>query len=152
IVEHSFSQDQSGGLVLFTPKGPFSYWGWPITLAECVQCNRSVESVHLKNNIFRQGCQGVVLNGFDYESMSAGQFSNRVENNLFYDIASDWSGTGTCQALLFGGGNGWRDLEIVHNTGIANSGFYFNRAPSGPLKMVDNLFRFGTFMFGNECN
>jgi len=150
VFEHSWSDGQTGYLVLFT--GLNDEGG-------CTWC--TVKDVTFTNNIVRHGNAGMQLSGHLSYTGTPGPASNNItiRNNLFYDLNEAWGDASGRQGVWLLVANGIYNVTVDHNTvDQVNTGkptiIVSSCETMSGIAITNNFFhrgQYGVFAGGGEC-
>lgn len=125
VLEHSWTDGQTGFAVLFTPRNQDGAAPWSV-----------VEDVTFQNNLVRRAGGGIHLLGTDNIQASRPLARVQVLNNLFLEIGGD-RGAGRLFQII----DGTTDVMIAHNTAQhTGPAVLADERPHGGFVLRDNIF------------
>jgi hypothetical protein len=142
IIENSWSQNQSGQLLVLTVRGAPSFNGWALAQGEtCWSCRLAITDVEIRNNILRNGCSGLALLGTDNLSAAAPEQRIRMRNNLLLNISRANNGSGTCTGSSMQWFGSYDDVTYSHNTSLSEGRTIFEQGEpqSGKIYLEDSI-------------
>lgn len=154
IIENSWSQNQSGQLIVLTVRGAPSANGWPLAQGEtCWSCRLAITDIEIRNNILRNGCAGLALLGTDNLSAAAPEQRIRMQNNLLLNISRANNGGGTCTGSSMQWVGSYDDVTYSHNTSLSEGRTIFEQSEpnSGKIYLEDSIIDAAEAMTNGWC-
>lgn len=157
VIDGSWSQNQSGQLMVMSVRGLDAFQGWPLAQGPiCGSCEVTISDVDIRNNLMRNGCSGLFLLGANPNGPVTPLYRVRFQNN-YVSVSPVNSGTGTCSDTPLAANGSYSDVIYAHNTvfssgrGIAED-LTSNFPTSNNLVWRDNIIDAATTMSNGSCN
>lgn len=168
IIDGSWTQDQSGQLMVMSVRGLGTGGGWPMAQGTlCWSCNATISDIDIQQNWLMNGCSGLHILGSDDLSMVTPMYRVRAQGNLYHNVSPTAAGTGSCTNTPLAWNGTYSDLTIDHNTyfndgkvisedrtsafPLSSKVYITNNIFDGSYAMDNNICEWSAMVTGNGC-